>query len=110
MHSRVLADVEGVEMESELANFSQQGRDVGVGETLSAIRLQAHLDEHQVLLEISGTAIRRRRIDRFPSVPQFVKDVREKTPVTLGLVVWSPGKVYARNRALVVMQTSKKIF
>src|SRR5215472_10628989 len=102
MHTRMLPNVERVKMESELPDSSEERRNVDMGETLSVIRLQARLDQHQILLELLGAAIALRSIDGLASALQLVKNIREESPIAFSFVLWPPCEVHAENGALVM--------
>jgi hypothetical protein len=104
----MLPDVERVEMESELTNFSEQRSDVGSRQALAAIGNQTVPYKQNILLEFCGTGICGRSVNSVTSPLETVKHVREKATITFCLVVWSPRQMNAGDGALIMLQARQQ--
>src|SRR5581483_2982283 len=109
VHPRMLADVQGVQVESEFPKFSQQRADVSAREAFSAIGNQAVPNKQEILLELRRAHISVRSLDGIARVLQPVKHVRAESTIAFCLIVRTPCEMNAGNRTLVMFQTIEKV-
>src|SRR5579859_1164888 len=104
----MLANVERVQMKSELAYFAQQRTEVGMRQPLSAIRLQAFLDEQQILFELRDICVSRRSAHDLAALLQPMKHIRKEPAIALSVIVRSPRQMHSWNRPFVALKPVEK--
>src|SRR5258706_3733487 len=86
VHARMLPNIELVQMKAERPQLAKQGIDAAVRQSLSLMSPQAVAYQQQILLKLSVAAVCC-AVVKLESLPQSVPNVREKSTVTLRVVL-----------------------